>query len=270
MALSDLVISEKKLDDALLEDVLRGFIHFIGEDKSILVLPELKERPLKEQILRVLLARKALRAVFPKEKIVEEVAPNDVAEVLGEDPKTISARLSELKSERSIKKTEGGGYILSDSMAVVVASKLKRLTGENEVSVSKSTNKKEHKGEEVTGGGNRLTLPLPDSSGAPKKGLSVGEFLHSKSPTNDVQKALALGYYLEKYRGSGSFNVKDLSGGFREAREPVPTNMNDKVNKNIKSGHFMEAEGEKDGQKAWVLTNSGEVHVEENFGRGNG
>ncbi|MEM2125724.1 MAG: hypothetical protein QXQ53_04935 [Candidatus Methanosuratincola sp.] len=54
-----------------------------------------------------------------------------------------------------------------------------------------------------------------------------------------------------------SFNVQDLEKGFRDAKEKVPVNVNDCVNKNIRKGHMMDAEEKKDGIKAWCLTNSG-------------
>jgi hypothetical protein len=97
---------------------------------------------------------------------------------------------------------------------------------------------------------------------AESKRLSIKEFLLTKKPTGDVQKTLLVGYYLEHFDGMESFNVKDLEEGFRAAREPLPTNINDKVNLNRGKGHMMEAKEKKDKFKAWVLTNSGEQFVE--------
>jgi len=99
----------------------------------------------------------------------------------------------------------------------------------------------------------------------PKKKISIKEFILQKKPKNDIQKALAIGYYLEKYEDSTSFNAKDLEKGFRDAREKVPANVPDKIQKNIAKGHMMEAEKEKDGLKAYVLTSSGEKFVENDF-----
>lgn len=99
------------------------------------------------------------------------------------------------------------------------------------------------------------------------KKFSIKEFILSKKPGNDVQKALAIGYYFEKYEGFSSFNVQDLENGFRSAKEPVPENINDKVNKNIYKGHMMEAKQKKDDKMAWVLTNSGEEYIESGFKR---
>ena len=95
------------------------------------------------------------------------------------------------------------------------------------------------------------------------KKLSVREFLLAKKPTDNVQRTLIIGYYLEHFDSLDSFNGRDLTDGFRSAKEPVPANINDKVNMNIHKGHIMEAKEKKDNSKAWVLTNSGEKFVEE-------
>jgi len=98
-----------------------------------------------------------------------------------------------------------------------------------------------------------------------QKPSSVKEFVISKNPTNDTQKTLAIGYYLEKSEGDVSFNIRDLEGGFRAAKEKVPLNLNDKVNGNIRNGHMMPAAERKDGLSAWTLTNTGERFVENGF-----
>ena len=101
-----------------------------------------------------------------------------------------------------------------------------------------------------------------------KKKISIKEFILSKKPKNDVQKTLAVGYFLEKYENISPFNVKDLERGFIAAREKVPKNIGDKVQKNIKKDHMMEFKEEKDNLKAWILTNSGEKYIESDFKKG--
>lgn len=103
---------------------------------------------------------------------------------------------------------------------------------------------------------------------AVKKPQSIREFMLEKKPGNDVQRTLVIGYYLENYESLASFNAKDLERGFRRAKERVPENVNDKVQKNVRKGHMMEAKDKKDNLKAWILTNSGEEHVNNGFKRG--
>jgi len=100
-----------------------------------------------------------------------------------------------------------------------------------------------------------------------EKKLSIKEFLRSKRPQTDVHKTLAIGYYLEKYDEMLSFNVDDVRDGFRAAKEPVPSNTQAFINQNIKNGHMMDYEEKKDKKKAYVLTNSGEEFVENDFNR---
>jgi hypothetical protein len=98
-----------------------------------------------------------------------------------------------------------------------------------------------------------------------QKQLSVKEFLLSKKAKSETQKTLLLGYFLENYLSFSSFNTSDLENVFRQAKEPLPKNINDTVNKNIAKGFLMEAAELKDNKKAWTLTNTGEMAVENNF-----
>lgn len=103
---------------------------------------------------------------------------------------------------------------------------------------------------------------MPQKTISEGKKLSVKEFILEKKPSDDVQRTLVIGYYLEHFEGMDKFNVKDLTEGFRLAREPLPANINDKVNLNIAKGCLMAAKEKKDKFKAWCLTNRGEKFVE--------
>ena len=84
----------------------------------------------------------------------------------------------------------------------------------------------------------------------------------TKALKSNIQKVAALAYFIEHVEGSTSFNTADLETAFRAAKEKLPANMNDAVNKNIAKGFIMEAEDRKDSKKAWYLTSTGENHVE--------
>lgn len=100
---------------------------------------------------------------------------------------------------------------------------------------------------------------------APQKKQSIKEFALSKSPKDDTQKVLLVGYYLEKNERFSSFNVKDLEDGFQNSKEKAPGNINDRVNSLIRQGFMMKAKGKKDNKAAWALTNSGERFVDDGF-----
>ena len=110
-------------------------------------------------------------------------------------------------------------------------------------------------------------VPAKRTGGEGKK-LSIKEFILTKKPEDDVLRTLVIGYYLEHFKSMDRFNIRDLADGFRSAKEPPPTNINDKVNLNIRKGHIMETEEKKNKSKAWVLTNSGEKFVEEGLPKG--
>lgn len=108
----------------------------------------------------------------------------------------------------------------------------------------------------------KMLLPGSDNLSSVAKKVSIKEFLLEKSPKSDVQKTLCIGYFLEKYEGYESFNLKDIEDGFRMSKEPVPGNINDKINKNIAQGFLMDAKEKKDNKKAWTLTRTGETEVQ--------
>lgn len=98
------------------------------------------------------------------------------------------------------------------------------------------------------------------------KSLSLREFVAEKNPENDVQRTLIIGYFLEHHKKMDSFNIEDIEREFRSAKMVPPTNINDKINMNIrKGGLIMEAQEKKDAKKAWTLTDSGEKEVEKGF-----
>lgn len=97
------------------------------------------------------------------------------------------------------------------------------------------------------------------------KKVSAKEFLLSKNLSSTVEKALALAYYLERFEQMSSFNINDIANIFQMAKETLPVNPNDVINKNIKKGHLMEVQEKKDAKKAWSLTGSGERFVENDF-----
>lgn len=94
-----------------------------------------------------------------------------------------------------------------------------------------------------------------------RKPISIREFMQTANPSTDVDKVLIIARYLELEAKLTSVNLIDLRGAFSSAREPVPRNVNDAVNKNVSKGLMMVALSEKDGYKAWTLTNSGEATV---------
>lgn len=95
----------------------------------------------------------------------------------------------------------------------------------------------------------------------PAKKLSIKEFLMSKKLDDDVKRTLTVAYFIENVENIKPFNIDDLKKAFRLAKTQLPSNINDKINMNIRIGRIMEAEEKKDAKKAWVLTATGEEYV---------
>jgi hypothetical protein len=103
------------------------------------------------------------------------------------------------------------------------------------------------------------------SVGGSQKMISPKEFLLERKPSGDVQKTLVLCYYIEHTMGLTPFNIDDLSKVFKLAKEAVPSNLNDKINKNIDKGYLVEADEKKEAKKAWHLTVSGENFINQSI-----
>lgn len=99
------------------------------------------------------------------------------------------------------------------------------------------------------------------------KSLSLREFMAEKNPTNDVQRTLVIGFFLEHQKKMTSFNIDDMEREFRGAKLIPPQNINDKINMALRRGFIMEAIEKKSGKKSWVLTDTGEKEVQKGFRR---
>ena len=96
---------------------------------------------------------------------------------------------------------------------------------------------------------------------AAAKKLSIKEFLLESPPTTDIQRTLAVGYFLETHAGMTSFTRTDLEKGYNDAKEPMPSNISVNIKHCIKQGHMMEAEEKKNNKTAYVITRRGEQFV---------
>jgi len=96
------------------------------------------------------------------------------------------------------------------------------------------------------------------------KGMSAAQFFKKISTKTDVNRVLAAGYFLEKFKDQDSFTASEISDTVRGAKIPPPRNTNDAINKNIKKGYMMPS-GDKEGKMTFVLTSDGEETIAELF-----
>lgn len=93
------------------------------------------------------------------------------------------------------------------------------------------------------------------------KGMSVAQFFKKVAPKSDIDRVLAAGFFLEKFKDEEKFIAAEIAQTIRDSKTPPPKNPSDCVSKNIKKGYMMAA-GDKDGKMAFVLTTDGEEAIE--------
>ena len=113
----------------------------------------------------------------------------------------------------------------------------------------------------------RIPTPQPESptsqaevTDVSGKKLSPAEFLKKLSHTNQLDRALALGYYLEKVQNTSNFTTKEVLELSREVKYPF-ANISESVSRLVGRGLMMSA-GEKDGSRAYSLTATGEQMID--------
>jgi hypothetical protein len=100
------------------------------------------------------------------------------------------------------------------------------------------------------------TIVVPRENSTRLK-ISIGEFINEKKPKTTVDKTLALAFFYEKVIGAESFGTEDILSLWRQAKETLPSNINDLINKNVKKGLIAEEAVKKDGKKRWYVTTLG-------------
>ncbi len=122
-------------------------------------------------------------------------------------------------------------------------------------------------GQAVDSTSRRATGGATEGAEAPKtrkKAMAVAQFFKKVGPKTDVNRALAAGYYMERYKNEESFTAAEVYETIRAAKISPPGNPSDTIAKNVKKGYMMAA-GEKDGKRAFVLTTDGEDAIAESL-----
>ncbi len=110
-----------------------------------------------------------------------------------------------------------------------------------------------------------LNSSVSDVSNSRREKISVTEFLRERNPETAMDKALVFAKFFEKDSGSETFVTGDLLTLWRQAKEALPSNVNDLIAKNVKKGLMAEETVKKDGKKCWYVTRSGVAVVDKGF-----
>ena len=144
---------------------------------------------------------------------------------------------------------------------------LKLTLGNFSVEVTGPAEYAEKKLEELIGRYLSSAKPLPVDSrptaiDLEKEGkkLAANEFLRKVGHKNQPDRAMALAYYMEKVEKQQSFTTTGLGELGTSTKYPFG-NISDVVSKLVSRGLMMSA-GDKEGQRAYALTASGEEYVE--------
>jgi hypothetical protein len=101
--------------------------------------------------------------------------------------------------------------------------------------------------------------PATGASEQSGKKISAAEFLRNTGHKNQTDRGLVLGFYLERMNNQQSFTTSEVGELGVQTKQPF-TNISDTVSRLVSRGLMMSS-GEKDGQRAYALTATGEEYV---------
>jgi len=107
----------------------------------------------------------------------------------------------------------------------------------------------------------QLPNQVKEDESKPTKPHSPAEFIKKIAPKGQPDRALILGYYIEKYQNKENFSTNDLTELNRQAKQVSFTNISDTVAKQVQQGLMM-GSGQDEGKRLFTLTTTGEETVE--------
>ena len=111
--------------------------------------------------------------------------------------------------------------------------------------------------------GNGLPGPAARVSPSPV-GIDLIEFLAAKKAETHPDRVVAIAYYSYHTQNGAGVTTKELADAYARARLKKPQNYPDVIAACVRRGFLVEGE-RKDGMKSWVITRTGESHVEQNL-----
>ena len=111
--------------------------------------------------------------------------------------------------------------------------------------------------------GNGISAPAGKASPSPV-GIDLIEFLAAKKAETHPDRVVAIAYYYYHTQGGTGVTTKELADAYSRARIKKPQNYPDVIAGCVRRGYLVEGE-RKDGMKSWVITRTGETHVEQDL-----
>ncbi len=110
--------------------------------------------------------------------------------------------------------------------------------------------------------GARAAAPVPTAP--PSTDMQIAEFLAQRRLDSHPDRVVAISYYhYHRYDGQG-VTTRDLVDAYTKSRAKRPQNFPDVIASCVRKGYLVDG-GRRDGMKTWVITGTGETHVEQDL-----
>lgn len=98
----------------------------------------------------------------------------------------------------------------------------------------------------------------------PSTEMQIAEFLAQRRIDSHPDRVVAIAYYAyHRFDGQG-VTTRDLAEAYTKARAKRPQNYPDVIASCVRKGYLVDG-GRRDGMKTWVVTGTGEAHVEQDL-----
>jgi hypothetical protein len=104
----------------------------------------------------------------------------------------------------------------------------------------------------------------PPQAGPPATDMPVTEFLAQRRLDSHPDRVVAVAYYQYHQHDGQGVTTKDLVDTYVRSRAKRPQNYPDVIASCVRKGYLVDG-GRRDGMKTWVITRTGESHVEQDL-----
>ena len=91
--------------------------------------------------------------------------------------------------------------------------------------------------------------------------MGLNEFLASKNIQSHVDRVAAIAYFTYQQDERAGITTRDVVEAYARSREKKPQNIPDVIATCVRKGFLIDTE-RKGGMKAWLITRTGEAHVD--------
>jgi hypothetical protein len=120
--------------------------------------------------------------------------------------------------------------------------------------------------EHLLGGGSSLAArpSVAAPASPPPTDMQVAEFLAQRRLDSHPDRVVAIAYHhYHRFEGQG-VSTRDLVEAYSRSRAKRPQNFPDVIASCVRKGYLVDG-GRRDGIKTWIVTGTGEAHVEQDL-----